>query len=88
MIPEPISLRIQRLDLMVIGVSHEEGISIIDVDRKVAELGAGGNVVAPMVYGPAAAAAIIDETMRVVADYGFLDDRPLLAQVGAKGGEA
>lgn len=86
--PEPISLRIQRLDLMLIGVSHEEGISIIDVDRKVAELGAGGNVPAPMTYGPAAAEVIADETVRVLEDYGFFDDRPLLAQVGAKGSKA
>lgn len=82
--PEPISLRIQRLDLMLIGVSHEEGISIIDVDRKVAETGAGGNLSAPMRYLPEAAAIIAGETIRVLADYGFFDDRPLLAQVGAK----
>lgn len=86
--PEPISLRIQRLDLMLIGVSHEEGVSIIDVDRKVAELGAGGNVPAPMTYGPAAAEIIADETVRVLEDYGFFDDRPLLAQMGAKASKA
>lgn len=84
--PEPVSLRIQRLDLMLIGVSHETGISIIDVDRKVAELGAGGNVIGAMQYGPRAAAVIADEVVRILEDYGFFDDRPLLAQVGAKGG--
>ena len=84
--PEPTSLRIQRLDLMLVGVSHEEGVSIIDIDRKVAELGAGENVVGAMQYGPKAADVISGEVIRILEDYGFFDDRPLLAQVGAKGG--
>ncbi len=83
--PEPLSLRIQRMDLMLVGVSHDEGISIIDIDRKVAEIGAGGTVVGQMRYGPGAADVIADETVRILEDYGFFDDRPLLAQVGAKG---
>ena len=81
---DPVSLRVHRLAHMLVGVSHEEGISIIDIDRVIAELGATGNVEAAMSYGPAACAAIADELVRVLEDYGFFDERTLVAQVGAK----
>jgi len=81
---EPFTLRAHRLDLMLVGVSHDEGISIIDVDRLVAELGAAGNVDGPASYGPEACTRIAAEIVRILDDYGFLDDRPLLAQVGAR----
>ncbi len=82
---EPISLRVHRLDLMLVGVSHERGISIIDVDRVLAELGADGNMDGPLSYGPRACDVIARETARILEEYGFFDDRPVLAQVGAKG---
>lgn len=81
---EPFTLRAHRLDLMLVGVSHDEGISIVDVDRLIAELGAAGNVDGPAAYGPEACARIAAEIVRIVDDYGFLDERPLLAQVGAR----
>lgn len=81
---EPFGLRAHRLDLMLVEVSHQEGISIIDVDRLLAELGGRENVEAAARYGPRACERIAAEVVRVIADYGFLDDRPLLAQVGAR----
>lgn len=80
---EPFSLRAHRLDLMLVGVSHDTGISVIDVDRCIAELGAAGNVAGPADYGPAGCSAVADEFVRVLEDYGFFDERSVLAQVGA-----
>lgn len=85
---EPMSLRAHRLDLMLVGVSHDEGISIIDVDRLVAEIGAATAVTGAMEYSARGCEAIAAEIVRILEDYGFFDDRPLLAQVGAKGARA
>lgn len=81
---EPFVLRAHRVDLLLVDVSHNEGISIIDVDRLVAELGAEGNLEGQARYGPRACEMIAAEVVRVLEDYGFFDDRPLLAQVGAR----
>jgi hypothetical protein len=83
---EPVSLRAHRLDLMLVGVSHDRGISIIDVDRKIAELGGVRGVAAAFEYTAAGCRTIAEEIVRVMEDYGFFDDRPLLAQVGARAG--
>ena len=83
---EPVSLRAHRLDLMLVGVSHDEGISVIDVDRKIAELGGAVGVKAAFDYTTAGCETVAGEIVRVIDDYGFFDDRPLLAQVGARAG--
>lgn len=83
---EPMSLRAHRLDLLLIGVSHDEGISIIDVDRKIAEAGGARSVTAVLDYNAHGCQAIAAEIVRVLEDYGFFDDRPLLAQAGASAG--
>jgi hypothetical protein len=83
---EPWTLRSHRLNLMLIGVSHDEGISIIDVDRKIAEVGGDQAVTGAARYGEAGCSAIVEEVVRIVEDYGFLDDRPLMEQVGAAAG--
>jgi len=83
---EPVSLRAHRLDLMLVGVSHREGISVIDVDRKIAELGGAIGVTAALNYSEPGCRTIAAEIVRVIDDYGFFDDRPLLAQVGAVAG--
>lgn len=79
---EPPELRAHRFNLAAIRVSSDEGISIIDADRLIAELGGSGVVRAFLEYEAPAAEAISRETLRVVEDYGFLDNRPLLPQVG------
>ncbi|MEN8239407.1 MAG: hypothetical protein ABFR53_09425 [Actinomycetota bacterium] len=83
---DPVSLRAHRLDLMLVGVSHNEGISIIDVDRKIAELGGSIGVAAAFDYSERGCEIIVEEIVRVMDDYGFFDDRQLLAQVGARAG--
>lgn len=83
---EPLPLRAHRLDLLLVEISHREGISIIDVDRLIAEIGAGEHVLAAFDYSAAACRRIAGEVVRVLEDYGFFDDRPLLEQVGAGSG--
>ncbi len=80
---EPLSLRAQRLDVLLVEMSHRHGISIIDVDRLIAEVGGGEHVAAALDYSKAACSRIAGEVVRVLEDYGFFDDRPLLEQVGA-----
>lgn len=83
---EPWTLRGHRLNLMLIDVSHDEGISIIDVDRKIAEVGGDSSVTAAARYSEPGCVGIVEEIVRIVEDYGFLDDRPLMEQVGAAAG--
>ncbi len=84
---EPFTLQAQRLNLMLVGLSHEEGISIIDVDRIIAEVGGGESVTGPGRYNEKGAVAVLEEIVRILDDYGFMDDRPLMAQIGAAGGK-
>ena len=80
------SVAIAALNLAAVELSMQTGISVIDVDRAVAELGGDAHVNGVLSYSPEASAAIREELVRVLADYGFFDDRPLLEQVGQRGG--
>ena len=82
---EPMYLTANRLNLALIKASIEEGISIIDVDRLLAERGAAEHVHGFLDYSEAACSVICDELIRIVEDYGFFDDRPLLMQLGVSG---
>lgn len=82
---EPAYLTANRLNLALIRASIEEGISIIDVDRLIAEMGAADNVEGFLEYSVTGSDAICNELIRVVDDYGFFDDRPLLMQIGNSG---
>lgn len=77
--------RVGALNLEAIRLSSEEGVAIIDVDRILAEAGAGANVVAPLRYSAAAQTAIAAETQRVISELGFFEERPLVPQVGSEG---
>ena len=77
---------IRRWNLAILRVSMEQGISIIDVDRLVAEAGATGNVVAALRYSETMKDVICHEFVRVLADIGFFEPRPLLAQLGRMSG--
>lgn len=79
---EPSELRAHRYNLAVMHVSFQEGISVVDVDRLIAELGAQQAVSRFLEYAPEAATSVCNELVRVIGDYGFLDNRPLLPQVG------
>jgi hypothetical protein len=81
-----VSLAIAGLNLAAIELSMATGISVVDADRALAELGGDEHVVDPMSYSPVATAAIRRELVRVLEDYGFFDDRALLAQVGQRDG--
>ena len=80
---EPFSLRAHRLNRMLADVSRERGISVIDVDRVIAEKGGDETVEGPARYNESGLIWIAMEIFRVVEDYGFLDERPILEQVGA-----
>lgn len=85
-VDETLALRIHRLNLALMWLSLEEGISIVDVDRLIADLGAGAHVGAVQDYSTEASGLICDEFIRVVADYGFFEQRPLVAQLGRAAG--
>jgi len=79
---DPNSLRVHRYDLAAMRLSFEEGISVLDVDRIIAEMGAADHVPAFLDYSEAACDAISQEMVRIMDDYAFFDERPLLPQVG------
>jgi hypothetical protein len=83
--PETMVERIRKLNLTLLKLSMETGISIIDVERVVAELGAA-EVPTRLRYTDRAAEAIRDEVVRVLDDIGFFELRPLLMQIGSRAG--
>ena len=76
------SLEIAALDLACLRLSVTTGISIVDADRIIAELGGDEHVAGVLEYSDVARRAIVDEVVRILEDYGWFDDRPVLAQVG------
>ena len=82
---ETIPLRVQQLNRIIIEISVKEGISIIDADRVLAELGARDNVPSALEYSAEACKALCEETLRVLADVGFFEKRPLIMQMGYQG---
>jgi hypothetical protein len=78
------AVRAHRVNLALMKVSQREGISIIDVERVVAELGGQRHVEQAGTYSPEACQAIGQEFLRVLADIGFFENRPLVPQVGQK----
>lgn len=80
----PVSLKIHRLNRALIGLSYSEGISIVDADRIVGELGGQDHVADVASYSSQASLAICSEFLRVMQDYGFFQNRPLVMQIGAQ----
>jgi hypothetical protein len=85
---EPRSLKIHRLCLALVELSQELGISIIDIDRVLGEGGLrlDGDISAERDPLP----VLRTETLRVIEDYGYFDDRPITAQlgrIGVRGGD-
>jgi hypothetical protein len=78
-------LRTHKLNLALMQLSVQEGVSIIDVDRLIAEMGGQEHVRNWCDYSDAAREAIIQEFLRVVEDIGFFENRPLVMQLGRKG---
>jgi hypothetical protein len=76
------SLRAHGADLALLEASLQEGISIVDVDRLLAELGAARHLGQMFDYSPEACEAVCAEVLRILEDYGFFEDRPIVMQVG------
>jgi len=83
-IPEPFTRKAQRLDLDLLKLSVSHGISVIDADRLLGELGTADYVNGPLDYSPSACEALCEETLRIIDDYGFFESRPALEQVGQR----
>ena len=75
-------LRAHRVNAAQVRLSMALGVSLVDVDRVVANLGGAGQVLAPLDYSDAVLTAICDEIAYVLHDIGFFENRPLVAQVG------
>jgi hypothetical protein len=67
-IPEPASLTLQRLNAAVMELSPQPGISVLDVDRVIAEVGGDENVTGLLTYSHAAESALCDELVRILRD--------------------
>ena len=77
---EPRRLSAHRLGLELIRLSQDHGVSIVDLDRLVGELGAD------VTKNPEAFEGLVtEELFRIIEDYGHFDDRPITAQVGREG---
>jgi len=84
-VDDPLSLRVHRFNLALIEISAEEGISILDVDRLVAEIGGERHVSRALRYSREACEVICGEFVRILQDIGFFENRPLVMQVGQAG---
>lgn len=71
-----------RLNLVLLELSFSEGVTFIDVDRLLAEIGCRQHVSEPLHYSNEAYASIRDDVKRVISDVGFFEERPLLVQMG------
>jgi hypothetical protein len=86
--PEPTAVRIQRAGLAALEVSVLEGISIVDVDRIMAELGADAHVTDALAYSAEASRAICADVLRILEEIGFFEKRLLVMQIGRRRGRA
>ncbi len=79
---DTLTIMTNRLNLAMLEASFAEGITFIDVDRILAEIGCEHNVIKRFQYSQMAYEAIRDEFVRVITDVGFFEERPLLVQMG------
>lgn len=84
---DPFVVATQKLNLALVELSYSHGISIVDVDRLLAEFGTDVHVKGRLDYSPEAVVAVRDEFIRILEDIGFFHHRPLLQQVGNKQAE-
>jgi hypothetical protein len=83
-IPDTLAVKIQRFNLALTQVSVRTGISIVDVDRLLAELGGAQHVLEALVYSTDAHRATREEFLRILEDIGFFEHRWLAMQVGQR----
>jgi hypothetical protein len=77
-------LAVHQLDLELIRLSMLDGISVLDVDRIVAEKGGAATVAALFDYRRPVIEGILDELAMILEEYGWFDDRPILVQRGQR----
>jgi hypothetical protein len=82
------SLVVHQLDLELIRMSMLEGVSVLDTDRVVSQLGGASHVPHLMAYDEVVAAGVVAELALILEEYGWFDDRPILAQRGQRDREA
>ncbi len=71
---EPLAIRATKIDLMLDRLAPELNFSVVDVDRIVAELGAGAHVTASGRYTDEACEAIAEEAMATIAELPALNE--------------
>ena len=71
---DSLSTRIRRFNLALAELSQRTGISVIDVDRIVASLGAQSLKLDTTHLTAAGCRAVAEEVLRVLGDYGWLDE--------------
>ena len=81
-------LRSHRFNAAQIRLSMALGVSVVDVDRIIANVGGATTVTAPLEYSAEAQDAIAADLVYVLHDIGFFEERPLVAQVGQEWGAA
>jgi len=84
---ETLSTRIRRFNLALVELSRETGVSIVDVDRIVAEAGAQSLAVDATHLTPAGCRAVAGEVLRILRDYGLIEEPDQFgAGMGGAGG--
>lgn len=79
-----VELALHHLDGCLLELSQREGLSVLDVDRVLAEVGGAALVAAPLRYHDDAHELLAAAIVEILVDYGLLDDRPLMPQTGRR----
>lgn len=83
-IEDTLTLRTHRFNLVMMELSVAAGITFIDVDRLLAELGCETHVHKVLTYSDETYQAICEDIVRVITDVGFFEKRPILVQMGQR----
>lgn len=82
---DPPSLRAHKTALAILDLSNQLGVSVVDADRLLAEIGAALHVERIGHYDAEASDIVCEEIKRILEDYGFFEARPVMAQSGKRG---
>lgn len=82
---DPSSLRAHKTALAILDLSNQLGVSVVDTDRLLAEMGAAPHVEKIGHYDAEASDIVCEEIKRILEDYGFFENRPVMAQSGKRG---
>lgn len=82
---DPPSLRAHKTALAILDLSNQLGVSVVDADRLLAEMGAAPHVEKIGHYDAEASDIVCEEIKRILEDYGFFENRPVMAQSGKRG---